>query len=1060
MLAISLIKEALEDLKRHRADREENGRTCEVWEKESRLWKVKKWYDLCVGDVISIYRDAYLPADILLLSTCKEDGLCYIETMNLDGETNLKIKQAVERTKLIGESDLAQFNAQLEYDPPNASLYTFTGNMSQISGIDVEEDEGPIPVTPHEVVLRGSSLRNTDRVIGVIIYTGQDTKVMMNARDPPSKRSNLEKKIDYLILFQFALLFLFCISGGIVAGEWHAKLGKKMWYLDLDRDPREFDPNDAGSVTGLSFVTSFILYGYLVPISLYVCIEIVKVVQAMVFIRLDRLMYYYEGDVAPLARTSNINEELGMIDTILSDKTGTLTRNIMEFFKCSVAGTAYGEGVTEVEKSNARRRGEEVDDEDDPIAERFRIPGFKFYDKRLMGSMWRDEPNAFHIQMFFRTLAICHTVIPDGDSKHNINYKAESPDEEALILAAKQFGFFAFRRTATHIYVEERQHDGSATDIEYEIMNILTFSSDRKRMSVIYRSPSGKIFLACKGADTVIMERLNREENSHVKVCNDHLENYGNSGLRTLCIAFKELSEHEYKEWHEEWSVANVALQNRDRQLANVYELIETNMTLIGCTAIEDQLQAGVPNAIAMLSRAGINIWMLTGDKMETAINIGYACSLLHPSYKQIVVAVDTSEIEDLERAGDRKEAHFKARELCKRQVTDFVQLVRKTPPTTRYSLIIDGKTLSHALAPEINAEFLELCNSCVAVIACRVSPKQKAQITEMVKKSGAVTLAIGDGANDVGMIQAAHVGVGISGQEGMQAVMNSDFAIGQFCFLERLLLCHGRWNYKRMGRMVAYFFYKNIVLGLVLFMYNAFTMFSGTTMFNDLYLSAWNVVFTLFPSLSVGIFDQDIHHQVARMYPAVYKQGQNDEYFSLKVRSLWVANAFYTGLVSFLFIMLSSWPAAVGPNGQPIERAALGIVTYTVLLFVVTLQLGIALDHWTNYHALAMFISIFLWFLFLVVYGNFPADWSEEVRLLFLNLVLPTSRFWLLSFVVPILCVLPDFTFRQIKKFYYPDDHTILQEVQKVKFRERVLRDVPLVDMSTGTRKKGEGTD
>ena len=377
-----------------------------------------------------------------------------------------------------------------------------------------------------------------------------------------------------------------------------------------------------------------------------------------------------------------------------------------------------------------------------------------------------------------------------------------------------------------------------------------------------------------------------------------------------------------------------------------------------------------------------------------------------------------------------------------------------------RYSPIIDGKSLSHALSPEVNAEFLELCNSCIAVIACRVSPKQKAQITEMVKKSGAVTLAIGDGANDVGMIQAAHVGVGISGQEGMQAVMNSDFAIGQFCFLERLLLCHGRWNYKRMGRMVAYFFYKNIVLGLVLFMYNAFTMFSGTTMFNDLYLSAWNVVFTLFPSLSVGICDQDIHHQVARMYPAVYKQGQNDEYFSLKVRSLWVANAFYTGLVSFLFIMLSSWPAGVDPNGQPIERAALGIVTYTVLLFVVTLQLGIALDHWTNYHALAMFVSIFLWFLFLLVYGNFPADWSEEVRLLFRNLVLPGSRFWLLSFVVPILCVLPDFTFRQIKKFYYPDDHTILQEVQKVKFRERVFRDVPLVDMPMGTRKKGEATN
>ena len=1051
VLMVSLAKEALEDWKRHKADKRENEQITEVWSKgrngELGSWKATTWKDVGVGDIILVKRDTYLPADIVLLSAGNADGICFIETMNLDGETNLKIKQAFELTNNIPENKLDSFSAVVEYENPNASLYTFTGNVKSIVGVP-GASRCPIALSPGQIILRGSSLRNTKRAIGLVIYTGQDTKVMMNATHPPSKRSILEKQIDNLVLFQFFLLFAFCISGAVTAGMWHRKYGNNMWYLKLDEEPREFNPGKESEVVGYSFITSFILYGYLIPISLYVCTEIVKIVQAMVFIRQDRLMFHEPTGTAAIARTSNINEELGMIDTMLSDKTGTLTMNIMEFFKASIAGVSYGQGVTEIERANARRRGKSIIEvASTEEAMKYRIHGFNFYDARLLNQQWRKQENADEIEMFFEVMAVCHTVIPEGRGP-TMKFQAESPDEHALILAAKQFGFSFFKRTNNEIHISVEQPDGSKQEVVYEILHVLHFSSKRKRMSVIYRKNGGKLKLACKGADTVIIDRL-ESTSRHVEATRRHLQDFGTSGLRTLCLSHRDVSEVEYKKWYREWSIANVALSEREQKLEEVYELIEQELNLVGCTAIEDQLQPGVPQCIELLAGAGIRIWMLTGDKLETAINIGFACSLLRSRYKKYILAADTPELNDLERKGKKKEATHKASQMISRELADILTSMKRHKNSGKeYAMIIDGKALNIALTPEFADHFMDVCNHCSSVICCRVSPKQKAQVTELVKKGGSVTLAVGDGANDVGMIQAAHVGVGISGQEGRQAVMNSDFAIAQFCYLERLLLCHGRWNYKRLARMFSWFFYKNNILGVVLYMYNAFALFSGQTLFNDLYLSAYNIIFTSLPVLAIGIFDQDVHHGIVRMYPAVYGEGQRNEYFSIKVRSLWMLNSFYSGIIVSLFVVLGSWPSADGPNGQPVERASMGVIAYTVILITVMVQLATVLDNWTLFHHLTFYISLFLWFLFLVVYGNMSIDWSEEMRLLFLNVTFPGSRFWLMNLLVPCVCILPDFMARQLGKLYAPSDNIILQEVQRSETKVETLKNLPLCDL------------
>ncbi|XP_068083348.1 probable phospholipid-transporting ATPase IA isoform X2 [Anabrus simplex] len=947
ILSVSAIKEIVEDIKRHHADNEINHRQVEVLRDGHWLWV--QWINVVVGDIVKVHNDNFFPADLVILSSSEPQAICYIETANLDGETNLKIRQAVPDTaRLLETKDLAQFTGTLECELPNRHLYEFTGVLK-------ETNKQAVALGPDQVLLRGAMLRNTSWVFGLVIYTGHETKLMKNSTSAPLKRSTVDRLTNTQILMLFFILIVLCLLSAICNEIWTKEHIKTDWYLGMD---------DYVSVNfGYNLLTFIILYNNLIPISLQVSLEVVRFVQAT-FINMDIDMYHEESDTPAMARTSNLNEELGQVKYIFSDKTGTLTRNVMDFKRCSIAEHIY------------------TCEEENP------------YDTQLVKNLLSGHPTAPYIREFLILMSVCHTVIPEKINDQ-IEYHAASPDERALVKGASQFGYVFDTRTPHHVEVV-----ALGVRERYEILNVLEFTSSRKRMSVIARNPDGKIKLYCKGADTVVYERLAPDGQQFRDVTLRHLEEFATEGLRTLCCAVADISEETYEEWKSTYHKASTSLQYRETKMEDAANLIENNLRLLGATAIEDKLQDQVPETIAALIRADIRLWILTGDKQETAINIGYSCKLIVHGTPLLILNEDSLD---------------STRETIARHSTEFGEQLGRA---NEVALVIDGKTLKYALSCDVRRDFLDLCVSCNVVICCRVSPIQKAEVVDLVTShTKSITLAIGDGANDVAMIQKAHVGVGISGVEGLQAACASDYSIAQFRFLLKLLFVHGSWNYNRMCKLILYSFYKNICLYVIELWFAIYSGWSGQILFERWTIGLYNVLFTAAPPLAMGLFDKVCSAETMLKYPALYKPSQNADLFNVRVFWVWIFNALVHSVLLFWMPLLALEKGVIWSNGRDGGYLLLGNVVYTYVVVTVCLKAGLVTNAWTWLTHLAIWGSIAIWFIFVVIYSNFwPLIPVGAVMLGMDRMLYSSPVFWLGLILIPFATLIPDITYKVIR--------------------------------------------
>ncbi|XP_059171339.1 phospholipid-transporting ATPase IF-like [Physella acuta] len=963
VLAVTAIKQGYEDWLRHRADNEVNLRPASIIRSGKQQPDVRAM-DIKVGDIVKVSMNEEFPCDLVLLSSHDPQGQCFVTTANLDGETNLKTLYCLNETRgYATPEELFNLRAKIKCKAPIADLYTFEGVM------DFGSEAEAKPLNPENLLLRGARLKNTEYIYGCAVYTGRDTKMALNSKFKKAKFSRVERKMNaFLLVFLVILLVESVVSAGLKF--WFEDVHVYPWYVDKEQVSNK--AKDAVE-TALAFM---VLYNYVIPISLYVTVELQKFLGSL-FFGWDVLMYDPTIDEPAKAITSDLNEELGQVEFLFTDKTGTLTENTMAFRQCCI-------GKRQFEEINGR-----------------------LYERKEEQTDLKNEVQfSPDMDTFFKVLALCHTVRIDrhhtaaGTSSSysptgaEYVYQASSPDEKALVEACARFGvvYHGMKDDMMEVTFHKKMK-------HFKLLHTLPFDPTRKRMSVIIEDDNGEIILMCKGADMAIIDRAVYGD---IPETQKYIDEYAVLGLRTLSIAVRKLSQQDYKHYDQLLCEAKRSLVKRTEMLSELYNEMEDKLTLLGATAVEDKLQADVPQTIEALRLAGIKVWVLTGDKEETAVNISHSAGHFNTSMTELRLTQVASE------------------EQYEAQITILLNNTTLSEPDVEYALIIDGKSLVFAF--QKNVDWLrELCLKCVAVLCCRMSPLQKAQIVQMIKKckSRPVTAAIGDGANDVSMIQEADVGFGIMGKEGRQAVRNSDYAFGKFKFLRRALLFHGHLYYHRIATLVQYFFYKNVAWITGQLFYAIFNAWSEQTLYDPFYLVFYNLCFTSLPILIFGIFEQHKAQDELLNRPALYRNVTRNAKLSWPQFIKWNMLGLWHCCVFFFVAYFLQW------KGVPVFSAGEALGNYdfgTLIYFSCVASVNIKLMLETYYWCLPTFISYIITFLGIIllvaVYTNvfwpsFISSTNDLYRALAQIYSCPVT--WLAMFLMIVLALLPDYILRVV---------------------------------------------
>uniref|UniRef100_A0A8C6PCK8 ATPase phospholipid transporting 11A n=1 Tax=Nothobranchius furzeri TaxID=105023 RepID=A0A8C6PCK8_NOTFU len=937
VITVTAIKQGYEDWLRHKADCSINECPVDVVQ-QGKVVRTQS-HKLRVGDIVVVREDETFPCDLIFLSSSRYDGICYVTTTSLDGESSHKTYYAVPDTMAFRtEQEVDSLHATIECEQPQPDLYKFVGRINIY-----KDKEEPISRTlgAENLLLRGATLKNTQHIYGIIMNTHlhKTSRVALLLR---SKTNDSVVKI-YKAVINTVLKY---------AWQWSPDRDEP-WYNHRTEIERQRHVIRAFT----DFLAFMVLFNYIIPVSMYVTVEMQKFLGSY-FITWDEEMFDEELGQGAQVNTSDLNEELGQVEYVFTDKTGTLTENNMEFIECCVDGNVY-----------IPHRSDE-------------LGSFSVISKitLLFTSMCLQE----YEDLFFRALCLCHTVqVKEEETVDGIKrgihqgrptsfYISSSPDEVALVEGMKRsifiYGLLKFKSLMFVVHLSFR----------FELLHVLNFDSVRRRMSVIVKSSSGEYLLFCKGADSSIFPRVVSGKVEQVKarveqnaVVSEHFYQHScetGPTLRCILAAISFIA-----------SDSDGSLRPPERRLSHLL------------TYLMHRLQEKAADTIESLHKAGIKVWVLTGDKMETAAATCYASKLFRRS-TQIL-------------------------ELTKKRTEEQSLL---SVDCLDFGLIIDGATLSAIL--KSNQEggghgnyrevFLEICRNCSAVLCCRMAPLQKAQIVKLIKasKEHPITLAIGDGANDVSMILEAHVGIGIMGKEGRQAARNSDYAIPKFKHLKKMLLVHGHYYYIRIAELVQYFFYKNVCFIFPQFLYQFFCGFSQQPLYDTAYLTLYNISFTSLPILLYSLVEQHVTMETLKREPSLYRDIAKNSLLRWPVFLYWTCLGVFDAVIFFFGAYFLFDNTTFTSNGQMFGNWTFGSLVFTVLVFTVTLKLALDTHHWTWINHFVIWGSLLFYVIFSLLWGGIIWPFLNYQRMYYVFMqMLSSGPAWLSIILLITVSLLPD---------------------------------------------------
>ncbi len=978
VIAVSMGKELYDDINRRIQDKKTNSAKITVIvpsaDKSSIQLTQKDASQLQIGDIIELKKDSRVPADIIVLKTFNEaeDNQAFIRTDQLDGETDWKLRKAPGVTQAMNEIQFFTSEAFAEYEPPSKLIYNFQGVIQ----CKTEEGEKKEPLNL-ENTMWASTVVASKKVIGIVIYTGKETRAKMNSSSPKVKIGILDNEINRLNIYLFVITF-------IVAFIIASAKGFQNKFI-------------------FNFIKYIILFCAIIPISLRVNLDVSKTYFSVIINR--------DKDIpGTIARNSTIPEELGRISYVFSDKTGTLTKNEMIFKIIAMETEIFAEDKFEDLKAIVL---DECKDYDAPLLDlvKSESSGSEEIESSTISisssqSTEVKKKKRIHrhrsklIRDTITAMCLCNNVTPvaDDNDPNKMTYQASSPDEVALVKFAVTLNMRLVGRTDKEIKLT----DAADNTEEFEVLANFPFSSDTKRMGIILKNKKhGHIIYYLKGAENVMMRFVKDE---YVNYIAENAENLATKGLRTLVLSQKLIPQDYFDKWNKEYEEAKTSMEDRQQKIADVVSKLENNMDFLCVTGVEDLLQDDVATTIDNLRNAGMKVWMLTGDKVETATCISISAGLKAKTHK--IYTIKNDEIKS-----EAKNEEKPPENVLLSKFEEYKRKINIDP----HLFIIDGDTLDLALK-NCEKDFFETAMLAPSVVCCRCSPTQKRIIVKTIKKyTDARTAAVGDGGNDVAMIQEADVGIGIVGKEGLQASLAADYSIMEFRSLNMLLLWFGRIAYKNTSMMSNFIIHRGLIIAFNQFIFSCIFYFNPVPLYSGFLSFGYSTIFTSLPCICV-LLDQDVNKNNVLTFPTLYK-------ILLKGREL--------NLKSFLFWLFKSiFQAFIIMFGSIIlfeDTIFLKIVTvtFTALIYLEVLNVYLEINKYHWFMGISFGATLLVYLLTIGLLNNYL-----DIYFIFE---------WGTFFKIPLIAVIswaPFFIGSFIKKKFFPETIEKLNQAKSLELK------------------------